>query len=69
MLLSCSVGYTALVYNVSRTNRESYFFSRNFGDIFDTQLMLEVETTTRKNEATSMKWKVFLILLCSMTGT
>lgn len=69
MLLSCSVGYTALVYNVSRTNIESYLFSRNFGDIFDTQLMLQVETTTRKNEAISMKWKVFLILLCSMTGT
>lgn len=57
MLLSCSVGYTALVYNVSRTNRESYLLSRNFGDIFDTQLTLEVETTTRKNEAISMKWK------------
>ena len=55
MLLSCSVGYTALVYNVSRTNIESYLFSRNFGDIFDTQLMLQVETTTRKNEAISMK--------------
>ena len=60
MLLSCSVGYIALVYNVSRTNRESYLFSRNFGDIFDTQLMLEVETAQSfgKNEVISMKWSV-----------